>query len=276
MFLRVFGRLQKYKYIRMWKILTVPSIDSVLRANETVNYTSFCKRHQHNSKETGLFKEESDTSEKDLSTMPPENYDGRVIKKNIHALPRLYPSKQLTKTAQIFETVAMDSLNEEGFRKAIEEFQKRDLKRLKLIDFISTAMAYMEPFGVSKNVDIYNKLLDIFPKGRYHNRNVFDTLWTRYRPQIDCAIHLLTKLEDNGIRPNVNTYDIIEAIFGEDSIPMNKLKRIVFWFDKFDMMYPHPLPKNLPTDKLDLFELAIKRMIGKEASVSVYKVQDSP
>ena len=264
--------LKQYKFFWTWKIRGFSSIKNVQIVQKCCSYdTSIFKRYQHNRDSNpvdllqGEIKRRSDTKVAQINK-------GGVLKRTIAPIHQLDPFKKSTKTAKIFETIALNSPDEQGFEKAIGEFQKRDVKRLKLIDFVSTAMAYMEPFGVSKNLLIYNRLLDVFPKGVYHNRNVFDTLWTRYRPQIDCAIHLLTKLEENGIRPNVDTYDIIHTVFGEDSIPMNKVKRIVFWFDKFDEMYPHPLPQNLPTDKLSLFELAVKRMIGDQACVTAYKV----
>ena len=192
-----------------------------------------------------------------------------VIKKAPSRMGPIFPFKQLTRSAKIFENLAVSSPNEQGFREAIETFKKRDVKRLRVMDFISTAVTYMEPFGVAKNVDSYNHLLDLFPRGRYHYRTVFDTLWTRYRPQIDCAVQVLTKLEENRIRPNVHTYDVVHDVFGNDSIPLNKLRRIVFWFDKFDEMYPDPLPKELPEDEQELFEMAINRMIDENMRDSV-------
>ncbi|XP_028415912.1 evolutionarily conserved signaling intermediate in Toll pathway, mitochondrial-like [Dendronephthya gigantea] len=201
---------------------------------------------------------------------------GKELTKSIPKQVNRFPLKHLTKSAQIFEKLAVSSPDEQGFCDAIETFKKRDVKRIKAMDFIKTAMTYMEPFGVAKNVESYNQLLDLFPKGRYHYRTVFDTLWTRYRPQIDCAVQVLTKLEENRLRPNVHTYDIVEAVFGNDSIPLNKLRRIVFWFDKFDEMYPDPLPKELPSDREDLFMVAINRMVNENMDVEVtsFKNQD--
>ena len=202
--------------------------------------------------------------------------DEKLIEKVSSQMGPVFPLKQLTKSAKIFETIAVTSPNAEGFGKAIETFKKQDVKRLRVMDFISTAITYMEPFGVAKNVDSYNHLLDLFPKGRYHNRNAFDTLWTRYRPQIDCAVHVLTKLEENRIRPNVHTYDIVHAVFGNDSIPLNKLRRIVFWFDKFDEMYPDPLPKELPENQLELFEMAINQITDNCMTISVVVCKVGP
>jgi hypothetical protein len=192
----------------------------------------------------------------------------KVIEKAPGQRGPIFPLRPLTKSAKIFESVAVSLPNEQGFRNAIETFKKRDVKRVKVMDFISTAVTYMDQFGVVKNVDSYNQLLDIFPRGRYHYKTVFDTLWTRYRPQIDCAVQVLTKLEENRIRPNVHTYDIVHEVFGNDSIPLNKLRRIVFWFDKFDEMYPDPLPKELPEDEQELFEMALNRITHGNMIVS--------
>ena len=220
-----------------------------------------CVRLQH--KQVGVTENKVNSAVKEVDIG-----EEKVIKKEPGQRGPIFPLKQLTKSAKIFESLAVSSPNEQGFRDAIETFKKRDVKRVKVMDFVSTAVTYMEQFGVSKNVDSYNRLLDVFPKGRYHNRTVFDTLWTRYRPQIDCAVQVLTKLEENRIRPNVHTYDIVHEVFGNDSIPLNKLRRIVFWFDKFDEMYPDPLPKELPEDKQELFEIAIDRISDGKMLVS--------
>ena len=203
-----------------------------------------------------------------------ETNEDKLIEKARSQISPKFPLKQLTKSAQIFENFSVTLRNEQGFLEAIETFKKKDVKRVRVMDFITTAVTYMEPFGVAKNVESYNQLLNVFPKGRYHNRTVFDTLWTRYRPQIDCAVQVLTKLEENRIRPNVHTYDIVHEVFGNDSIPLNKLRRIVFWFDKFDEMYPDPLPKELPEDRQELFTMAINRMIHEKMrdSAILYKV----
>ena len=227
----------------------------------TPGRTYICARFQH--KEVDLTVNKAKITVTKVSTK-----DEKLIEKPTSQMGPAFPLKQLTKSAKIFETVAISSPNAEGFTKAIETFKKQDVKRLRVMDFITTAVTYMEAFGVAKNVDIYNQLLDLFPKGRYHNRNVFDTLWTRYRPQIDCAVHVLTKLEENHIRPNVHMYDIVHDVFGNDSIPLNKLRRIVFWFDKFDEMYPDPLPKELPEDEQELFEMAINQITDECMRVS--------
>ena len=218
-------------------------------------------RLQHKLMDLAENKANSTVKEVDVS-------EGKVIKREPGQRGPIFPLKQLTKSAKIFESLVVSSPNEQGFGDAIETFKKGDVKRVKVMDFVSTAVTYMEQFGVAKNVESYNQLLDVFPKGRYHNRTVFDTLWTRYRPQIDCAVQVLTKLEENRIRPNVHTYDIVHEVFGNDSIPLNKLRRIVFWFDKFDEMYPDPLPKELPEDKRELFEIAIDRITDKNMIVS--------
>lgn len=221
---------------------------------------------------------DSSENEATIYVKAEKNSESAVVKKVPNQTKSIFPTKQLTKSAQIFENIVVSLPNEHGFHEAVQTFKKRDVKGIKMIDFISTAVNYMEAFGVAKNVDSYNQLLDMFPKGKYHNRTVFDTLWTRFRPQIDCAVQILTKLEENHIRPNLQMYDIVHAVFGNDSIPLNKLRRIVFWFDKFDEMYPEPLPKELPKDKYELFTMAINLMINESMRVSVksWKVRYHP
>ena len=101
---------------------------------------------------------------------------------------------------------------------------------------------------------------------------------TRLRtfPQVNCAVHVLTKLEVNRIRPNVHTYDIVHAVFGNDSIPLNKLRRIVYWFDKFDEMYPDPSPKELPENQQEFFEMAVNQITDDCMTISAVVCKVGP
>lgn len=65
------------------------------------------------------------------------------------------------------------------------------------MQFIETALKYMPHFNVEKDINAYNKLLDIFPKGVYVAKNVWQVIFNHFPEQQTVALKVLQKLEDN-------------------------------------------------------------------------------
>ena len=55
----------------------------------------------------------------------------------------------------------------------------------------------MKHFKVEKDVDAYNALLNVFPKGKYVPENIIQTIYNHYPEQQVCAIKVLQMMEDN-------------------------------------------------------------------------------
>lgn len=47
------------------------------------------------------------------------------------------------------------------------------------MEFFKVVMYYMEEFGFVKDVEIYNRMLDVFFRGCFENRILFDVIWVK-------------------------------------------------------------------------------------------------
>lgn len=122
----------------------------------------------------------------------------------------------------------------EQFAVALKSYLSLEKYRRGHVKFIKEGLARMDEFGLQKDVLTYNRLIDMFPKGRFNNKTMFDAFWPKPHPQIDLALDILQKMEDYGIRPDYNTYTLLCEIFGRVSFPVQKCTRIAVWFDKFE------------------------------------------
>lgn len=159
---------------------------------------------------------------------------------------------------------------EDQFKVALQEFLVRDKHRRTHLKFIGTALEKVDGFGLQKNIQIYKDLLDLFPKGRFVNRTLFDALWPRRTPQMELALKILQKMEDEGIRPDDETHEILLQVFGRASYPLQKCRRMVYWFDRYENIDPYKL-KSIPTDPVELSRIALKQM-DKDGTISEHKV----
>lgn len=154
---------------------------------------------------------------------------------------------------------------QEQFVIALEEFIRREKYRKGHVAFIRIAMQRMEEFKLEKDLVTYNRLIDVFPRGRFAPRRMIDAFWPRATPQLELCLELLTKMEENGIRPSDETHEIVKAVFGWGSLPLQKCARIMKLFDKYRDMDPYEVRTELPASLTEMSRLALFRMSGKEA-----------
>lgn len=147
----------------------------------------------------------------------------------------------------------------EQFEMALNEFKKREKYRKGHVPFIRVAMQRMDEFGLEEDLSTYNKILDIFPRGKFAPRSMIDAFWPRSTPQLELCLELLTKMEENGVRPSLETYNIVKAVFGR-SFPLEKCIRVMYLFDIYRDMDPYEIRAELPTDPVALSRLALFRM----------------
>jgi signaling intermediate in Toll pathway protein len=157
----------------------------------------------------------------------------------------------------------------ESFTKAVEAFLMRDKRRRGHLDFIDASLKWMEVAGLAKDLPTYNLLLDVFPRDRFRNRTLMDAIWPRPYPQIDAALRVLQKMEDNGIRPDYTTYSLMLEVFGHASLPVQKCRRIAYWFDRFENIDPYRLPQPIPNDPCELARLTLRRISGLDSEVKL-------
>ena len=160
------------------------------------------------------------------------------------------------------------------FSLAVDQFLVREKYRKGHVAFIRLALQRMDEFGLEKDLVTYNKLLEIFPKGRFKPRRMLDSLWPRSLPQMELALDLLTKMEDNGVNPSLETYQIVKDVFGGMSFPFQKCVRMMYLFDKYENADPYMIEGELPTNPLELARLTLKRIAGSEGQITEHMVSD--
>ncbi|XP_022089397.1 evolutionarily conserved signaling intermediate in Toll pathway, mitochondrial-like [Acanthaster planci] len=202
----------------------------------------------------------------------PQRYSGIGRGK---ALPSKLEKSSLVLSKTLFEEASLEEVNKESFKQVVKKFTEFDKRRRGHIQFIETALRYMKYFKVEKDIDAYNALLDIFPKGKYVPENVIQSIYNHYPEQQICAIKVLQLMEDNTVLPNNETKDILISVFGKRAHPVKKYQRLMYWFPKFRNINPFPLPKELPTDPVKLSEIGLKRIAEYEAKLKVFYLNGS-
>ena len=159
------------------------------------------------------------------------------------------------------------------FTSALDAYLSLEKYRRGHVKFIKEGLGRMDDFGLQKDLVSYNRLIDLFPRGHFNNKRFFDTLWPRSYPQTELALDLLQKMEDNGIRPNRVTYDVLCEIFGRQSLPVEKCIRIAIWFDRFEDIDPYRIIGEVPSDPFTISKMAFDRICGKDCKVWKVKVR---
>lgn len=80
-------------------------------------------------------------------------------------------------------------------------------------------------------------------------------------------------MEEHGVRPSIETYDIVRAVFGK-TMALEKCVRIMYLFDKYRDIDPYEIRAELPTNAVELSRLALFRMSGEDAQLT--EIQASP
>lgn len=160
----------------------------------------------------------------------------------------------------------------ERFAVALMSYMEQEKFRRGHVKFITFALQQMDEFGLEKDLLTYNRLIDIFPKDRFKPRNMFDAFWPKPLPQIELALSILQKMEENGIRPDYTTYDLLIEIFGRVSFPVQKCFRLAYWFDKFKDADPYWIEGELPSAPFEVSRLGLLRIAGSDAVITELKV----
>ena len=149
----------------------------------------------------------------------------------------------------------------EQFSLALNEFLVREKFRKGHVSFMRTAMRRMDDFGLDKDLETYNKLINVFPRKRFAPIRLLDAFWPRSTPQMELCLDILTKMEEKGIRPSLETYHLVKTIFGR-TWPLEKCISIMYYFDKYKDIDPYEIKTQLPTNPVELSRLCLFRMGG--------------
>ncbi|XP_062371703.1 evolutionarily conserved signaling intermediate in Toll pathway, mitochondrial isoform X2 [Sardina pilchardus] len=181
--------------------------------------------------------------------------------------------KSLVVHDDLFERTGREAKNKGTFNKAVDVFNKRDVRRRGHVDFIYAALRKMPEFGVERDLAVYNKVLDVFPKEVFVPRNYIQRMFNHYPRQQECAVQVLEQMENYGVMPDEETRVLLFQIFGEKGHPVRKYQRILYWFPKFKHANPFPVPHQLPEDPMDLARFSLTRIAGDlDSKVTVYQM----
>ncbi|KAG7484941.1 hypothetical protein MATL_G00055730 [Megalops atlanticus] len=182
-------------------------------------------------------------------------------------------AKSLVTYDDLFERAALEAKTKATFNQVLDVFIKRDIRRRGHVEFIYAALRKMPEFGVERDLEVYNKLLDVFPKEIFVPRNYIQRMFNHYPRQQECGVQVLEQMENYGIMPNVQTKVLLVQIFGEKSHPVRKYQRLLYWFPRFKHANPFPVPHQLPQDPVDLARFSLSRIANDlDARVTVYQL----
>ncbi|XP_013785802.1 evolutionarily conserved signaling intermediate in Toll pathway, mitochondrial-like isoform X2 [Limulus polyphemus] len=181
--------------------------------------------------------------------------------------------KSLTLREEVFQRE--ESRNKKTFITALESYEKRDRLRRGHVEFIYSALKFMEEFGVHKDLAVYKKLLEIFPKGKFIAKNMFQVEFMHYPKQQQCGIDVLDQMESFGVMPDSEVKEILINTFGKQSHVFRKYGRMMYWMPKFKNITPFPLPDPLPKDPLELAKLALRRIsVDLQTEISEWNAEE--
>ncbi|KAM4676607.1 evolutionarily conserved signaling intermediate in Toll pathway, mitochondrial isoform 1-T3 [Discoglossus pictus] len=186
--------------------------------------------------------------------------------------PQTSSSSQGT-VAPYEEAFVREQRSKSSFVEVLEHFCNHDVRRRGHVEIIEAALRWMPEFGVEKDLEVYNKLLDVFPKEVFVPQNFIQRMFNHYPRQQECAIRVLEQMENYGITPNSQTRFLLLQIFGERSHPMRKYQRMMYWFPRFKHTNPFPVPAGMAGDPVDLAKVCLQRIAAdKNSRVSVYQM----
>lgn len=144
------------------------------------------------------------------------------------------------------------------------------------VEFIYSALALMEEYGVHKDLEVYKKILNLMPKGKMIPRNVFQQEFMHYPKQQQCAIDCLEQMETNGVMPDSEVEHILRNTFGKQSHPVRKYGRMMYWMPKLKNASPWILPTIVPDDAFELAKIAVARMctVDPTSSITVFQTSE--
>nr|CAG4641754.1 EOG090X07J4 [Eurycercus lamellatus] len=174
-----------------------------------------------------------------------------------------------------FQTIEGDR-SKETFLEAIKMYTNKPGPRRGHVEFIYSALKYMEEYGVHKDLQTYKQILDTLPKGQYIPTNMFQAEFMHYPKQQYCILDLLNQMEDNGVIPDAELELMLLNIFGRHSFPVKKLMRMSYWMPKFKNLSPWALPSQIPNETLEVAKLAIQRMcsVDPASEIEVFETKE--
>jgi len=83
--------------------------------------------------------------------------------------------------------------NKDSFIEMIDIFINKDINRRNHTEFIYAALKNMKEYGVQRDLQVYKKLIDVMPKGKFIPTNLFQVEFQHYPKQQQCIIGKLCR-----------------------------------------------------------------------------------
>uniref|UniRef100_A0A914ZT61 Evolutionarily conserved signaling intermediate in Toll pathway, mitochondrial n=1 Tax=Parascaris univalens TaxID=6257 RepID=A0A914ZT61_PARUN len=131
-----------------------------------------------------------------------------------------------------FESIPPQQRNKRTFNAAIDLFRLKKTQTRGHVEFINSALKYLEEYGLHKDLDTYKAILNVFPKGAMIPRNTFQRIFLHYPMQQNCCVKVLDQMEWFGVQPDKEVHDIVANAFGEWNFATRKIKRMLYWMPK--------------------------------------------
>ncbi|OAD54777.1 Evolutionarily conserved signaling intermediate in Toll pathway, mitochondrial, partial [Eufriesea mexicana] len=166
----------------------------------------------------------------------------------------------------------------ETFLEIINKYKESDTRRISQLEFISSALKYMEEFNVNKDIEVYKALFSIFPEGKYVPQNKFQVMLYHYFKHQQAAISILNQMEKNFVIPDYKLEKMILNTFGTMSYVTEKCWSLLYWLPKFSELNPWPVPKCMPMDPKEYARMALIKLssVDVQADIKVYSTETIP
>lgn len=148
----------------------------------------------------------------------------------------------------------------QNFLEVIRKYEKFTKSDVRYAEFIEIALKYMDQFGVAKDLEVYKKLVDILPKGKYLPVNMIQEMFMHYPRQQNAVIGLLHQMESNAVFPDYEMQEMLLNIFGKKSRVLLKFWKMVYWMNKFAHLNPWPAPNPMPVDPREIAFLSMQKI----------------
>ncbi|KAG1669354.1 Evolutionarily conserved signaling intermediate in Toll pathway, mitochondrial [Nymphon striatum] len=158
----------------------------------------------------------------------------------------------------------------------IDTFDQQDPTRRGILTFIENALQHLEEFGVHRDLETYKKLMDLYPKGKLIPETTIQRAFIHYPEHQNSGISILDEMEWNKVSPDNELFDLVINVFGRWSLPYLRIGAMMYWFSKFNNVTPFPIPKNLPSDIVDLTKICFKHMasVDLQTEIEVFQAED--
>ena len=123
------------------------------------------------------------------------------LSKNTHDQKSLETHDKLTiRSTDIFnELTKKRAADKVTFQKAIKIYiSKESVYRRGHVEFIYASLSRMKEFGCHRDLEMYKKILEVFPEKKMIPKSAWQVEMMHYPRQQQCAIDVMEQMENNG------------------------------------------------------------------------------